>query len=243
MTKDLSQIAIETIKKTGMKPAPKIKFYFGKILFWSLVGIAILVGSLSFAIIIFLLINNDWHLYNKFGTGFILKTLPYFWLIFLAIFIFLGEYYYKKTTFGYRRRFLTIITAYIIITVLFGSMIYMSGLGESLENRLYKNIPLYRSMMFNQKNIWSQPQKGLLSGTILSNDVHYVEIIDFNSKKWNVNIDNAIIHNKVELSPNQIIKIIGTNQNNNWFYANEIRPWMNKRRAENGGGGMIRNLR
>jgi len=243
--KDISQIAVETIKQTGMKPAPKARFYFSKIMFWLLVSITIVVGSLSFAVILFLLINNDWYLHGRLGTGFILKTLPYFWFIFLAIFIFLGEYYYKKTTFGYRHRLLTIIAVYALITVLSGSILYASGLGESIENKLYTNVPVYRSMMFDQQNTWSQPEKGLLSGTILSVSSSTIEIIDFNNIKWNVNIDNALVRGRVKLSPNEIIKIIGTNKGDKLFSADEIRSWMGMgaRRMTNSGGSMMRGLR
>jgi hypothetical protein len=228
--KDISQITVETIKQTGMKPAPKAMFTFSKTIFWLLVGITIAVGSLSFAVILFLLINNDWSLYGRLGPGFILKTLPYFWFVFLALFIFLGEYYYKKTTFGYRYRFLTIITAYALVTVLLGSVLYASGFGGSIEEKLHTNIPAYRSVTFNQQNIWSQPEKGLLSGTILSVGSSTIEIVDFNNTKWSVEIHNTLIRDRVELYQNETIKIIGTSKGDGLFSANEIRPWRGNQR-------------
>lgn len=242
--KDISQIAVQMIKQIDMKPASKVLFDFRKIMFWSLVGAMVFAGSLSFAVILFLLINNDWSLYGRLGPGFILKTLPYFWFVFLTIFIFLGEYYYKKTTFGYRYQLLTIIAVYVLVTVLFGSVMYVSGLGENIEEKLNTNVPVYRSMMFDQQNAWSQPEKGLLAGTILSLNGSSIEIIDFNNVIWNIDISSAFIQDRVELSLNEIIKIIGNIEENGLFKADEIRPWMGRGSHKMlNSGGMMKGLR
>lgn len=230
--KDISQIVLQKIKENGIKPISKNIFNFKKVLFWSLVGFSIFIGAISFAVIISLLFNNDWYLYNTFGLNFIFKTLPYFWFIFLAIFTILGEYYYRKTFLGYRHRTVTIIGVYIFLTIISGSILYVIGTGKMIEESLRNNIPIYRGFMFDKDEFWSQPEEGLLSGQIVEINGPVIRIIDLNGINWLISTNNASVGNRVKIEVGEIVKIIGNN-NNDIFIANEIKPWI--------GGGLKKN--
>jgi len=227
MNKNISEIVLNKIKDTGSKPTSKYVFYFKKYLFWILVGLSIIIGSISFAISLSFLINNDWNLYGRFGFPFILRTLPYFWFACLAVFIILGEYLYKKTFLGYRHRSIVIVGTYLITTILLGSIIYSVRIEDVIEKSLYKEIPVYRNMIFNRENVWSKPVEGLLSGEIILVDEDRLRIVDNTGLLWEIKIDDdTFIGGRVNMKEGEDIKIIGDVEGGQIFIAEEIRPWV-----------------
>ncbi len=223
--KDISQIALERIKDSGIKPISKNVFNLKKVLFWSLVGFAVLVGAVSFSITLSILFNNDWYLYNKFGFGFILKSLPYFWVGCLLLFTILGEFYYRKTLLGYRHRMITIVGIYIILTVIFGSILHLFGVGEVIEQSISNNVPIYNVLTFDRNGFWLQPDEGLLFGKIINKEGNIIKIVDTNSVIWNIDIGSAVIYKQTPIEIGGIIKIIGDKKDNKTvFNAEEIYP-------------------
>ncbi|MDD3662442.1 MAG: hypothetical protein PHT84_01095 [Candidatus Pacebacteria bacterium] len=227
--KNISQIALEKIKEKGIRPISKKFFYLRKLLFWFLVVLSIVIGSISFAITISFLVNNDWSLYRRFGFSFILQTLPYFWFICLGFFVFLGEFYYKKTYLGYRYRAMLIVGFYLLITVILGSLIYYLRIEDKIEQSIHRNVPIYRNFIFDREIMWMQPEQGFLSGEIIFAEDDKLEIKDKNNIVWNIKInkDDVFISPKIVLENGQEIKIIGRKEGGYVFIAEEIRPWFN----------------
>ena len=231
---NISEIALQKIKESGIKPISKNIFNIKRVLFWSFVGTSLIVGAVSFSITLSLLLNNDWDLYNKFGFNFIFKSLPYFWFASLVIFTFLGEFYYRKTLVGYRHRVVTIIGIYIMSSIFFGSILYLFGTGEIIEQTLSENVPVYRGFMFDKNEFWSHPDLGLISGTIVSVEGNVVKIVDLNNDTWSINVGNANIGAKAKIKKGEIIKVIGDIDSDSVFTATQIRPWIGNRFGKNG---------
>lgn len=231
--KDISQIALERIKESGIKPIPKNVFNLKRVTFWTFVGLSILIGAISFSVILSILFNNDWDLYNRFGFSFIFRTLPYFWFICLAIFTILGDFYYRKTTVGYRNSTIIIVGIYITLTVVSGSVLHFIGVGETIEGSLSKNISVYHGVMFDKDNFWTNPEEGLISGRIVSINGDSVRIIDFRNNIWDVSFGDAVIGKRVQIKEGVMIKIIGDTCSDGCFNAEQIRPWMNGKQKNN----------
>ncbi|MFA6251093.1 MAG: hypothetical protein WC603_00475 [Candidatus Paceibacterota bacterium] len=225
--KNISQIALEKIKESGIKPISKNIFNLKRVLFWSLVGFSIIIGVISFSSTLSILFYNDWYLYNKLGFGFIIKSLPYFWFIFLLIFAILCEFYYRKTSFGYRHRIVFIIGIYVSLIIVFGSILHLIGMGEKIEQSLFKNVPVYHFVTFDRNEFWSNPREGFISGRIILVDNNMIKIIDQNRNVWVLNIENASVRGRIKMTEGEVIKIIGEIKNN-VFIAEEIRPWMGR---------------
>lgn len=224
---NISKMVVEKIQKDGIKPTSKLKFNAKKILFWFLIIFSVIFGSLAFATMLFLLNDNDWDIYKRLGYTFILKTLPYFWFICLVLLLIIGEYYYRKTLFGYRYRLLTISGVYITVTILLGLLTFNLGFGKYIDS-LGNNIPAYHNMMFNKEEIWSHPENGLLFGKIQIIKEDKIQIIDSKNNLWEIDASQAFITNRVNLIQGEIIKIIGKIENKNTFIAEEIRPWIGR---------------
>ena len=225
--KNISQIALERIREEGIKPISRNVFNIKRVLFWSVVGSSFIVGAFTFSLVISALLNNDWDLYNKFGFNFILRTLPYFWLISLAVFTILGELYYRKTLLGHRRGFIVIIGIYLVSTTVFGSIFYLVGVGNFVEESLENRAPIYRNIMLNRHEVWSHPEEGLLSGIIIRVVDNEIEVVDLNGFIWLVGTKDSFVRGRTEIEIGERIKITGNVVNNNIFHADEIRPWGN----------------
>jgi hypothetical protein len=227
--KNISQIALERIREEGIKPISRNVFSLKRVLFWVVVASSFVVGAFAFSLVLSALFNNDWYLYDRFGLNFIFRTLPYFWLVSLAVFTILGEYYYRKTLLGHRRGFLVIIGIYLISTSLFGSIFYLVGVGGFIEESLENNISSYRGIILNRYEIWSHPEEGLLSGKITKVSDGEVEIIDKDGYIWIVNVGKASAQGKEEIDVDERVKITGKVTSNNNFSAEDIRPWKGMR--------------
>ena len=223
--KNISQIVLERIKGEGIKPMSRNIFYLKRILFWLAVVVSLIIGAFAFSLVLSGLFNNDWDLYDKFGFNFVLRTLPYFWFISFVLFTFLGEFYYRKTLLGHRRGFIFVIGVYIASSVLFGSIFYMIGIGDFLEQDFMEIAPIYRNIILNRSEIWTHPEDGLLSGRVIQVGDNEIELLDSNGAIWTVDVNSVLNENQVELKVNDKIKITGDIMDDNFFIADEIRAW------------------
>jgi hypothetical protein len=225
MENNISKLAVENIKQHRIKPLPKFNFIIKRVSVWFIALVSIISGSLAFAVALYLLIDYDQGTFSRLEAGIIFHALPYFWFLSLGVFIVLGELYYRQTTFGHRHRLTAITFTYVAITLLAGSVGYVAGIGFKIENSITKNIPFYQKYLYNKENVWTQPERGLLSGVIISIDGKSLVIADFNNDIWSVVFGSALVRGRVKLEIGEKIKIIGSKTDTNTFSADEIRPW------------------
>lgn len=227
--KNISQIVLERIKGEGLKPISKSVFSVRRVLFWTAVTISLIVGAFTFLLVLSSLFNNDWDLYDKFGLSFVFKTLPYFWIVSLIVFVILGEYYYRKTLHGYRHTLIVVVGAYMASSIIFGSLFYVLKLGDLIEKSLSEVSPVYRNIILNRHEVWTHPEEGLLSGKITKINDGTIEVVDSNGTFWIIDTTSSSNRGKVEIEVGERIKIMGDIIDNNNFSADEIRPWMGMR--------------
>lgn len=230
---DLSQSIINKIKKKKIKPYPRWKFILKNYSWWFAGILSVLVGSLASSVVFYMLINNDWDIYKHLGTSlfsFILISAPYFWLIFLIIFIFLADYYLKNTKHGYRFSLIKIASLSMLVSLVLGAIFYNVGVAEFIDNRFSETVPIYNNLGLNKEKIWLQPEKGLLGGVILEiKSNNNFTIKDLNNKTWQIKADNLLLRPLVDFFPGGQVRLIGKMRGSNTFIASEIRPWMKRR--------------
>ncbi len=222
---DLSQKVVERIKKIGIKPLSKSVIVTKRFWFWFMASLAVLVGSVSFSVTLFMLCNHDWFLQEKFGFGFIVQSLPYFWFVCLIPLSVWGGFYYRKTDTGYRHSFFSVVGVYIIITVFAGSVIHFVGMSEMVEKTLTERVPVYREVVFDRNAFWSNPKEGLLSGEIVFVGEDFVSVEDREGLVWDVDIKKSLISKRVLLQEGEIIKISGVMSGDQKFEAEGLYPW------------------
>ncbi len=241
MTNDISKKVFEKIKNKEVSPKPKWRFVLAHLLVSILLIVFIFVGALAFGLVAELLSQFDALDVLSSGSGrVLLLSLPYFWIILVLIFSVLGVVEFFKTKHGYKynSRYVTVGFAALVIILGFG--FYVIGFAGAAENYLEKNIPVYAGLVKTPSQFWSQPQSGLISGTIVSSGNGTFELQDQNGHSWTVDCGSANWEGQVRNEGGVAVKIIGQQIGNGQFRAEEISPWagMEMMRGSVGGSGM-----
>lgn len=172
--KNISNEVLKKIKDSNIKPKPRWYFLTKNYFIWSIFGISIILGSFAFSMVLFIIKQLDWDIYQYIGDSF-LKTvfisLPYLWLIFLILFTGVAYYNFIHTKRGYRFKFISILLISLTVSIILGTGLYFNGFSERLENVFSEKTPYYNRLVYTYKKQWMQPKRGLLAGTIIETEL------------------------------------------------------------------------
>jgi len=216
--KNLDKQILDKIK--DLKPKAKWKFLVKNYLIWSLTILFLIFSSFACALLLYLIINNDWE-YSKIIAGsfwdYWVASFPHIWFIFTVAFLLLSYFNFKHTEKGYRFSQKRVITLNILIIFFLAFVFCSFGLGNVIDA-----INLDQSKIFNQRKvIWINPEKGFLAGEVVKKNENNLELIDFEGKFWLIDITEAHITPYTE----EGVKILGNKIGENIFKAKEILPW------------------
>ena len=190
MSENLEQKIIDKIKTGSLSPKPRWHFLLKERLVWTIGALALLIGAAAVSVMLYLANNNDWLVYEKAGRNFgawLLLSLPYFWLVFLALFLWLLSYNLKHTKKGYRYSISLIISIAIAASILLGVAFFALGLGAKIDDVLGRRAPLYDRLFNPHIDFWSQPEEGRLAGLViaLEDEQHFI-LADRERGEWTV---------------------------------------------------------
>jgi len=226
MLENFGQKLIEKIKHEGMAPKPRWHFLLKEILIWLFGFLALLVGAASVAVMIYFSRNSDLMMYAQFGhsfLGYLLLSLPYFWLIFLALFLWLLFYNIKHSKRGYHYSVYLIALVAILASIFLGIIFSAVGVGEEIDDVLGRQAPLYDRVFNPHVAMWSQAEEGRLAGLVVSkpDKTHFV-LLDRNSGQWYVAYISSVDEDLVIVG--QPIHVIGEIIGEHEFRADAIFP-------------------
>jgi hypothetical protein len=121
-----------------------------------------------------------------------------------------------------------VVVASIGASIMIGSILHITGFGDYLDHVMADNLPVYRQLTPDRQSVWTQPEKGLLSGKIIKPDdalSNTITIRDFKGKKWLISINSALVDPHVQLAVGQYIKLVGSKIGTDQFMATHIMPW------------------
>ena len=226
---DISNKILKKIKNENLKPKPKWEFLLKNYIFWGAFIISIVIGRLVASVAIFRIINNDWDIAGRLGHNpvtFGFKTMPFFWLIILAIFIFIAYYNFKHTKKGYKFQLPLTIAASIIASIVLGFAFFGAGIAKQMDEQALRRIPFYQSLNFdNRMEMWAQTDKGVLAGEITKITRGSIEIESLEGGRWTVNTIAVPEHLLASLEEGMVVGVIGEKEEKGVFSAEKIRPW------------------
>jgi len=233
MEKDFSTSVLEEIREKKIQPKSKWHFILKEYIVWFVFFVNIFFGSLSVAVVLYLIEVSDWGLCPMTGSnllGLVLITLPYFWLLAFLTFLLVAYYYYEHTKAGYRYGFIKIVFLNISVSVALGAGLYAVGAGERAEIEFAKRATFYKDMKVRQNQIWNKPEKGMILGVIREVDVENEQFIlkDLSGESWLVEVSDTRMHRGVIIRRDFDVKVFGERQENKIFVARDIFPSMNK---------------
>lgn len=227
--KKLSAKIWEKIEESKMKPVAKWRWQISELMNWSLFFLSVLLGSISFSIILLELFSADWDLYTHLTDSFseyLFGVLPYFWILFLVIMLGIAYYRFFNTKSGYRYSGLRIMIYSMALSILLGFALYFINMSAWVYDLTHEFIPKPEAYLMNTIKMWSQPEEGLLGGRVMELlNAKEVRLIDFNEKTWSVDFSEARIYDMRSIKLGEAVKIIGEQVDENMFKAAEARPW------------------
>jgi len=227
---EVSKNTLQKIKKENIKPIPKWQFLLKDSLVWGLFVLNLILGSIGFAISLYILGNNDVILDSSLVNNaweWIILSIPLAWILLTALFLFIAYYNFKHTSGGYRYTVVKIFLMNIVVSVILGVVINGIGLSQKLNTIFSDHIPFYNHTMDLRSEVWMRPESGYLAGTVVNIDPNtmILQLKDLNGKIWDIPFENATAKGKVVFRLDEKIKIVGKMVSDNVFEAIEIRPW------------------
>lgn len=219
---------LEKIKEKKLKPKSRWHFLLKRYGIWTIGIFSLVIGALAFSVIIYFLKYNDWDIYEELSDsflGFVFLTLPYFWLLFLLLFIFIIYYDLKHTKKGYRYSLPIVLAISVGSSMLLGAIFFQAGFGEIIDEAAGKNLPLYERFINPRVQLWTQPEHGRLSGLVikkLSEDE--IIVLTHEMLKWNALLFDAKRPNDFKIKVGRPIRLMGEKTGNQVFHAIKILP-------------------
>lgn len=216
---------LKKIKEEKIQPKPAWHFVLKRSFIWAIFAVALLVGSLAVSVILFTTTNQGFALRSQIDTGFwgyVLKSLPYVWVVCLVAFLAVAILSYRHTKGGYKHRSFFIWLGSIVLSVVLGALFFYAGLGAYIEYRADRLLPAYQTIEEHRRDLF-ESQENLLAGEIIdirSNAV--VMMNDFDGKTWEVSIEQLP---PFELKIGMRIGLIGKRTGDSTFVAAMVRPW------------------
>ena len=224
----LDKKIIKTIKERKLTPRPRWQFLLKNYLIWSGGVLSLLAGSLAFAMILFMVKNNDWRMYAPISGSllkFVFLTLPYFWLLFLFLFIMVAYFNLRHTKKGYRYSLISIIIGSFALSMILGSGLYAVGLGQAVDDILGKKAPFYERFINKRMGMWSNPDRGLLAGVIIDKiSDNEFKLLDIKRKEWLILTEKATTVPEMILKVGTPVRLIGQCLDESSFEAIRIMP-------------------
>lgn len=210
----------EKIKEREINPYPPWRFLLKNYIIWVFGLIALLISAAAVSIMIYFMKYGGWELQaeaSKNLENFFLLTLPYFWIIFLGIFIFILYYNLQRTRRGYRYPVWQIVLASVVISIILGFGFFSIGLSPKIDDILGEQAPFYSTVINRQLIFWSNPEAGRLVGVVSSQNLdHSFNIIDLDGNNWQIFIpESNFLVNSLEIG--QPVYLIGQSLTNGKF--------------------------
>lgn len=225
----ISDNVFKTIEEKNIQPTARWKFVIKNTVAWLLGIIAVVIGTIGVSALLHIIRDDDWSVYQYTGKSFfeyVITIFPYFWLIVFFLFVFLAYLIISRTKTGYRYTAVVFFGVTLLISILLGSVLFVFGAGEYVDDALLQNVGVYAALPHNKTEIWNRPTIGLLSGTItriFDNDEFI--LTDFTNQEWIIIDDAATWQNESLRNIGEKIKLLGAYENDGVFIAAEARPW------------------
>jgi len=231
MEKDFSKDILERIKKEQIKPKSKWHFVLKDSVVWFVFAVSIVFGALSFSVILHFWEINDWDAYyrvNENFLAFVLLTMPYFWLVCFLLFVSVAYLYLRHTKTGYRLEFAKVVIWNLVLSLVFGAVLYSVGAGRQVENEFAKRASFYNDIRNGQEGVWLRPEQGVIIGKVMeiAADGNFLELDDPRQVVWTVDVSGAEYFQGFIIREGFMIKVFGKKGEDNFFVAQEIRPLM-----------------
>ena len=224
----LDEDVLARINELGLKPRPYILFLGRNVVFWSLAGLSVLLGALSFAVMMFAVIDYA----STAGRGLdempfddVATALPVIWGLSSLVFAMSAWIGVSRTRRGYRYRPLLVVASAIAVSIGLGMVLYGIDAGKKLHETIAANFSAYERYTTIPYDEWSRPDLGYLGGQALSIEGSLLSLEAFDGTIWSVDMAGAVISTDGTPVNEGDVAIRGTRTGPTSFKAISIAPF------------------
>lgn len=241
---------LDRIKAEHIEPRPHwehLLFNAGK---WALFGVCGLIGAIGLIFVFNVLVGADWDVHPRLGLGifrFIIFALPPIWIFLVVAAIVLAYVVIRSTKYGYRYDAKSVVLMVFGLVAIIGAVSFFVRADDFLERRMPRMLMGYDRAKQMQQEVWSNPEKGLLGGTVITFDdgSRIIMLKDFQGQDWRVEFDQQVMLPASAESRiiGKRIKVQGEIIGELYFRARLIRMWnnhMERMRPDESGRTMMR---
>jgi hypothetical protein len=218
---DTSKI-LNTIKESGVKPIDRKYFILRRIGIVLLGVFVTLLGGFVFAKIIADILSASWqdwdYIFSSFRS-FLVFVIPLSWVLMLVVFTAFLPFVWEKTSSGYKYKKIILVLVSVLSSVILGLGILKIGSYFGINDRILD------SAEKREVYLWTNPEKGRLSGSVSSRGTDSIFLQDYRGKIWAVDISNVFDLSKKTVENFDNVKIIGVKIEDNTFLACQILPF------------------
>lgn len=236
MQENLSQKVLEKIKNEKISPKATWRFSLCRLAVFAFLIFFLAAGAISFGVVFDIIHEAEVARFigRPRGLGLLFLSLPYLWIIFMAMFSGLAVADFARTRRGYRYRMRYVTIGLFGVMMLSGAALHVLGYCEKTEIFLESRLPFYNQVSSDPRDVWLRPEDGLLSGIVVRDDsegCHCLELRDWRENVWNVDYGSARVVPQPENFNGQAVKIVGREGSDHDFEAEEIWFWRGRRAA------------
>lgn len=137
----LSQEIINKIEDENIQPKPRWHFLLRRSILWFFAVLSVAVGGLAVSVIIATFIDYDPSTRTVPLVEDILQTIPFVWVIVLALFVVLAYYGIRHTKTGYRYSLFKICSAVILASILLGIILNAYDVSQNIQDYFSSKLP------------------------------------------------------------------------------------------------------
>ncbi|MCB9798298.1 hypothetical protein H6758_01065 [Candidatus Nomurabacteria bacterium] len=227
MTDKLKDKILEAIENEHIAPKAKWNFVLKDYTIWALAIFSLLIGALAFSLTLQSILSADWEIYDAIENDFIkflLLSLPYFWIVFLGLFIGSAYYNFTQTKTGYKHKLGTTVLASVAVSLLTGTALYAFGISEQTEEIFNQN-EMYRHHVNVEHKLWKKPDEGRLIGRVVNvQQPVTVFLQDPDKNLWRIDISSSTPQDFLIIKEGDKLKVIGEKESEDSFIAEKLLP-------------------
>lgn len=219
---------LNKIRTESIEPIPKWRIQSSNVTIRTIFLVTLILGASAFAVVLYAIQQSDFNLIEHFGHSNIeriLSILPIIWLLLLLLFLVLAIAAIQRTNKAYKIGLLHWLWINLFSSIVLGTLFFLLGGGRFIDHAFAAQFETYHGIEERKAILWSQPDRGYLSGTINTISEEYFSITDLKDQDWTIFLEDTWIAPVLLMEPGEKVKIIGSINGNNTFQADEVRPW------------------
>jgi hypothetical protein len=229
----LSSSVLEKINERNVRVVPRWRFAvieYGTWFFWIC---SVLIGAISFAMILFFLTHAGFAFYeatHDTPLDLLMDILPVLWISVFALMAIWAHVNLRHTKRGYRYPVWQVLTSSIIFSFLGGLVLHIIGIGFLVDHFVAERLPMFPALERIEGQIWQNPGEGRMVGMFVSEgtnaDTNSIVFEDIEGTEWHIYTDELAPPDLLVLKSGETVRMIGivSSSTGNMFYGCNVFP-------------------